>query len=100
MSSRRDLARGSFVASMIPTKASVWCNRASIASMYPLGGPRFRDGPKKVHAIEVQVSVLPMTTKRSMNAMGKVQKGETLTSAEHDTALTGLVGTASLAFTL
>ena len=37
-------------AKRIPRSASVWCSRASMASMYPLGGPRFREGPKKVHA--------------------------------------------------
>ena len=36
---------------MIPSKASVWWRRASIASIYPLGGPRFRDGPRKVQAV-------------------------------------------------
>ena len=50
ISSKRDLARLSFVARIIPSKASVWCSRASIASMYPLGGPRFLDGPRKVQA--------------------------------------------------
>jgi hypothetical protein len=32
-----------------------------MASMYPLGGPRFRDGPRKVQAIQVHVSILPTT---------------------------------------
>lgn len=36
---------------MIPRSASVWCRRASIASMYPLGGPRLREGPRNVHAV-------------------------------------------------
>ena len=53
MSRSRDCARGSDVASIIPSNASVWWRRASIASMYPLGGPRFRDGPRKVQAAAV-----------------------------------------------
>ena len=51
ISRNKDCARGSDVASMIPIKASVWWRRASIASIYPLGGPRFRDGPRKVQAM-------------------------------------------------
>ena len=51
MSRNKECARGSLVASMIPSKASVWWRRASIASIYPLGGPRFRDGPRKVQAV-------------------------------------------------
>jgi hypothetical protein len=31
-----------------PMMASAWCRRASIASMYPFGGPRLRDGPSEV----------------------------------------------------
>ena len=50
-SRNRERARGSDVASMIPSNASVWWRRASIASIYPLGGPRFRDGPRKVQAV-------------------------------------------------
>lgn len=51
ISRNKDCARESDVASMIPIKASVWWRRASIASIYPLGGPRFRDGPRKVQAV-------------------------------------------------
>ena len=40
----------------MPTSASVWCRRDSIASMYPFGGPRLRDGPRKVQAAGVGVS--------------------------------------------
>jgi len=42
----------SSTASRTPSKASVWCSRASIASIYPLGGPRFREGPRNVHATD------------------------------------------------
>ena len=49
-SSRSVFARVSLLAMRMLMRASVWCSRASIASMYPFGGPRFLDGPKKVHA--------------------------------------------------
>ena len=57
--SRSARARGSRVARRMPRRASVWCRRASMASMYPFGGPRLREGPRKVHAVgEGRVSVL------------------------------------------
>lgn len=64
MSRNREWARGSDVASMIPSKASVWWRRASIASMYPLGGPRFRDGPRKVQAMTVDEHLVWLWTKK------------------------------------
>src|SRR5882757_9666146 len=42
-------------ASRTPRRASVWCSRVSMASIYPLGGPRLREGPRNVHAAHVRI---------------------------------------------
>lgn len=48
---------GNVNANKLPTNASVWCNRDSIAPMYLFGGPHLRNGPRNVHSMSARVSV-------------------------------------------
>jgi hypothetical protein len=89
MSCNKDWARLSVVVSMMPISASVWCSLASMASIYPFGGPRFRDGPRKVHS-------------RSYIKTSEewIEENQRPTGSKKYTVLAWFTGTSTFAFTL
>ena len=76
-----------------------------MASMYPLGGPRFRDGPRKVQASGILSISFGMKEKIDYRHQAGTSKGSynsniKLTSTKHHTTFARFIGSRAFTFAL